>query len=78
MLFKYVDGLFYNNYLSMNNEEDVKKSADGDNADGKLPTINGNRNQFFDLDDFNSDDKDHIKNDDNNEDNLGHTTPKDK
>ena len=63
----------------MNNEEDVKKSQDGDKDDNKLPTINGNgnRNQFFDLDDFNSDDKEHIKAAENN-DNLGDTTPKDK
>lgn len=61
----------------MNNEEDVKKSLDGDKGDNKLPVINGNnRNQFFDLEDFNSEDKEQIKNDDNHE-NIGDITPTD-
>jgi len=40
----------------LNNEEDGKKN-DKDDKGVELPTINGKRTQYFDLDDFNSDDK---------------------
>ncbi|MEM1002751.1 MAG: hypothetical protein AAGH46_08885 [Bacteroidota bacterium] len=60
----------------MNNEEDVKVKENDPKNGVVLPTIK-NRNQFFDLDDFNSDEKDQEKNgaNGNNDENLEQMTP---
>lgn len=50
----------------MNNEEDVKEKGSETKGGLILPTINNKRNQFFDLDEFNSDEKDPEKADGNN------------
>lgn len=41
----------------MNNEEDVKHAEGADRGEAILPNIKVKRNQFFDLDEFNSEEK---------------------
>lgn len=47
----------------MNNEEDVKQKQEVDKGEVVLPNINVKRNQFFDLDEFNSEEKEVVESD---------------